>query len=600
VADTVELVDLVDVAVDSTNRHGWGWDFGIEVYSADSIRVDSSSARWSTGAVLYASASRALTMEGNAFGNNLAAYGSNGGYSSYEAVYLYNVANSRIVQNAFEWNNGNGIEFYFSSAGDTALVDGNTFRGRYQGIQATGYDTLTTRLEVRNNTFVSDLGGASTEQIGVGWVKDMVLTDNTFDSIVGMVADLWPMDSISATGNTATNVAGSSTAFLTQRGRTAHVDGNSVTCLDGNNTTGFSHNSGSGIVQNNTVTGCYQGFLFSNNLYTSLTADLTVRDNVVAQGTVTTPHRMGIHLQGGSYRADIVGNQVSGGQYTIGALSVVGNTTYHHPRIRVDSNTVNGVSGYGIRIRETDTATVRGNTVQNLAYDSVLGGTGGAGLALFNIYVSASAVNNAFTGNGTPGVYVDGSAVGVQLDTNLIADNTGNGVVLYGAATGSANSIRRNAPYGIRDETGAGSLFQANNIEGNAFGVSVATGTAIDVANSWWGDSLGPSCDTTLGCDASATGDSVTSLVTFLPVATDTIVGSPAGAPSALAPMVVTAPNLRMAPAPDATLPPLPTLTRERPEPVVRERREAEHPPGWRLLRRGGIIPAPAVGGGDR
>jgi hypothetical protein len=123
---------------------------------------------------------------------------------------------------------------------------------------------------------------------------------------------------------------------------------------------------------------------------------------------------------------------------------------------------------------------------------------------------------------------------GATIDSNLIADNGRGGILLLAQATGRLNSIRRNG-IGIEDSVGTGSTFASNNIEGNGFGVMNWGTTVLNADTSWWGDTLGPSCDTLLGCDPSSTGDSVSANVSFADFAADTIAGSPAGAPPALA-----------------------------------------------------------------
>jgi hypothetical protein len=348
------------------------------------------------------------------------------------------------------------------------------------------------------------------------------------------------------------------------------------------------------VITSNTVSGCYEGAYFNNGYYGTYTFDLEIRGNTIEQGTATTPQRMGIHLQGGSYNARLVDNQVSGGTYTIGAISVVGNTTYHHPRIDVDSNTVTGAAGIGIRVREADTVVVDGNTVSGLAVTET---AREAGLTFANVYVSGTVVRNAVTGNGVPGIYVDASAPGMVIDTNLVADNTGLGILLKAPASGTLNSIRRNGTFGIIDSSSAGrSSFPANNIEGNGFGVANLASDTLFATDVWWGDALGPQCDTALGCDAASTGDSVTALVAWSPAAADTVASAPAGAPPMTVSPVVAAVVRPARLVPSAALPAAPAMTEERPARPERRAEPTGAPatPLLDVLRDGRLVP---VGG---
>ncbi len=583
----VALVDIAHVTVDSASVDCAGCYWGIEVSNADSARVDSSAVRDNKGGAVYAAIGRAFTMQDDTLTGNFTTLSQSGGHSGYYVVHVDDIDDSRVVGNHIASNRAAGIYFSFSSADDTALVENNLFRGRYQGIEAVGWDTLTTRVDIRNNTFASDLAGFNSEQIGVGWVKTLVVENNVFDSIVGAVTDVWSVDSMRVVGNTTTNLRGtSSTAHSSSGGRETVIDGNAVTCADTNSVTGVYHANGAGLLSNNTVTGCYQGAWFHNGLYATQVFDLAVRGNTITQGSAVTAQRWGIHLQGGSYNAELVGNSVTGGTYTTGAISVVGNTTYPHPRVRVDSNAVTGGAGIGIRISEADTALVDSNTVSGLAATATA--REGA-VTLANVYHSTAVTNNKLSGNAVPGVFVDATVGGtVVVDTNLIVDNTGSGIMLLGAATGTLNSIRRNTPFGIIDSVGTGAVFQANNIEGNAVGVMNLGLTALDATNSWWGDVSGPDCDT---C-AAGLGDSVSANVTYIPFATASIVGAPAGAPPvfALAPAQTVA--LRRTASEPGREPEPPTPVHARRERTTPAPALQEPPPARpRVLRNGAIEP---------
>jgi hypothetical protein len=135
----------------------------------------------------------------------------------------------------------------------------------------------------------------------------------------------------------------------------------------------------------------------------------------------------------------------------------------------------------------------------------------------------------------------------VFIDSNLAVSNALAGVRLHRPATGSYNSIRRNTDGLVYQGSGSGVVFQSNNFEDNTgYGVRNlnADTVMVDAINSWWGDAVGPACDATSdwGCDASSTGDSLTSFrVLHSPSATDTVAGTPVGGPPAPAPRVAPA-----------------------------------------------------------
>jgi hypothetical protein len=193
----------------------------------------------------------------------------------------------------------------------------------------------------------------------------------------------------------------------------------------------------------------------------------------------------------------------------------------------VDSNSVTRGWGSGVSLTGVATAEVRGNVITGHQF----GTFEAAGLLVRDVSSSLKVVGNAFTGNAIAGVRLGDALVTAVIDTNLIADDSASGMVLSssltGAISGSYNSIRRNAWYGLLDSSSvAGQSFVANNFEGNRFGLSNLGESLVDASDSWWGDPAGPSCDTVC-----ASGDSVSANVKFAPVATDTVPSTPLGAP---------------------------------------------------------------------
>jgi len=91
-----------------------------------------------------------------------------------------------------------------------------------------------------------------------------------------------------------------------------------------------------------------------------------------------------------------------------------------------------------------------------------------------------------------------------------------------------------------------------NNIVGNGFGVLLDLDAYIDATNDWWGDALGPRCQSE-SCDPSSVGDSVTESVNFQPFATAEFGATPPPAAPARTILALRSPSGRAARAPAPT-----------------------------------------------
>ncbi|MFQ6046673.1 MAG: right-handed parallel beta-helix repeat-containing protein, partial [Gemmatimonadales bacterium] len=522
---------IVGAEIDSTARccAGSPWWSGAYLGNIDTIRVDSNSVHDNFASGVWLDSSGVFTARDNTFDRNYFTSDDGDGLTDRATVYLEDVNSADVRLNTFTGNNGAGVWVQYVSDTGVAVVDSNSFRGKYWGVRSGAWDTTRSHIEVINNSFVGDLTGPWTRQIGMGPLRTMIVESNTIDSTFGTGIGVWPGDTITVQNNVITNMGGSDGIYA-ERGAVALFDANSITCVDSNTAYGIEYNTGNGSVTNNTVSQCYYGGSSYNWQYWYNTFALTVRGNVFTAGGALTPPIAGYLVQGGSYvDARLVGNSVSGGSYSLGGIAVMASSGYRNNYVRVDSNTVQSGAGLGMSVAWADSVSVSGNTVSGIDTLSV---AGASGIRSSNVFWWAHVVRNTVTGNGVPGIRVDGTASGVAIDTNLIADNLGVGVLLYSLATGRYNSIRRNGT-GILDSVGTGSVFRSNNIEGNAFGVLNLGGTALDADSSWWGDALGPQC--AVGCDTLSAGDSISANVTFVAVAADTIAAAPVGAPAAIA-----------------------------------------------------------------
>lgn len=529
-ANSLLSLEIARVVLDSAQRSNPGSfaTAAIEVYGTPSVRIDSSVVFGNhAGAVLVWDATR-LSLYADTILGNYAKESASGGYSSRGAVHLERIDSLVVRRNSFADNRAAALRIQLGGAGDTVVVDSNTFRGTYQAIQAFGADTLSGRVEVRRNLFKGSRFGTSTEQVGIGPVNTVVFAENAIDSVVGIGTDLWPADTVRVLNNTVANVFGGGTVLQVQRA-SALIEANGITCADTNAAVGIGYHTGSGTIRGNVVRACAYGGFSHNALASSgVLFDLTVTGNTFGRGSASAPPLLGYQVEGGGYLARIVGNSVSGGHYKPHAgIGAIGTPSYRNRLVVIDSNTVQAGAGRGIRVVQADTVALRGNTVTGFDTLSV---TDAAGVFVDTVLTSAVVARNTITQNKVPGLLLGGQATGVVIDTNLIADNTASGVILRSPASGTLNSILRNAPYGLVDSSSAGgSLFQANNFEGNQFAVANFGTGLLDATNSWWGDPLGPTCLSE--CDTRSTGDSVSVNVSFVPFSDTTLTLAPTGAP---------------------------------------------------------------------
>jgi hypothetical protein len=214
----------------------------------------------------------------------------------------------------------------------------------------------------------------------------------------------------------------------------------------------------------------------------------------------------------------------------------------------IEQNAVTARKGRGLDLALSGATGVRARVAGNTFEGNLSNGMRVARSDSAGSYDSLRIAGNTFRSNGANGLLVDSVLASfVFIDSNLAVSNALAGVRLHRPATGSYNSIRRNTDGLVYQGSGSGVVFQSNNFEDNTgYGVRNlnADTVMVDAINSWWGDAVGPACDATSdwGCDASSTGDSLTSFrVLHSPSATDTVAGTPVGGPPAPAPRVAPA-----------------------------------------------------------
>jgi len=144
-------------------------------------------------------------------------------------------------------------------------------------------------------------------------------------------------------------------------------------------------------------------------------------------------------------------------------------------------------NGVGITINGASHVSVEGTKVENNTKGGIQlsGGT--------QVRIGSETAPNAITGNTRWGVLASGTLTGSAIQGNLIARNTGNGVVLRaaqgllvgGTANGSGNTITRNKAFGLL-ATGncSGSTVEGNTIKRNVAGnLNVANSSGLVVVD---------------------------------------------------------------------------------------------------------------------
>ncbi len=308
------------------------------------------------------------------------------------------------------------------------------------------------------------------------------------------------------------------------------------------------------------VSGCRYG-IYVNNSDSRLQPATPVE---VRASTIAVPSGgyYGIYALGND-RADLslIGNTVTGSP-TYGALYVGASSGM--PRVEIDSNVVDGVSGSAIYAQRADTVRIRWNTVSNLAAGS--SEAGGAAAILLGYADAADAIaeirgNRVTAGTGT-GIRLYRSAstdtVTVQVDSNVVQgiDSMGVWVSYYSRARVTRNAIDGvglDAVYVDRSSNDAAATVINNNnfTSSGRYGINNRDGVAIDGSNNWWNHTAGPSGFYGEGTGVS-TGDSVSVNVVWDPHLTAPEGSAPTPAPPVWLTSLLTQPVGRAVPA-DAT-----------------------------------------------
>jgi hypothetical protein len=520
--DRTPLVEIVGAEVDSSLRSvGFFSPFShaVFVYKADSVRADSTNVHDNIGGGIFVDSARVVTLEGGAVRRSgfLISIPCEGDcFAVGAAVQVHRVLHAAVRHMDLR-DNVVGVFTRSDEAGDTLVVEGNTLHGPFALVNE-GSGIPVGRIEARNNSFA----GTTESAVSLDRVSAVIVESNTFDS-VAVAVDVSTADTIRVQGNTMTRIL--------HRG--VQVNGspvmqlldNNITCADLPGITEGLEGFGTLVVTGNSVFKCTSGGSFGGS---GLGDTVVVRDNVVDRAGATNAPQNGLHLTSSVDSITVVHNTITNN----GGIDVVGFGAI--PFIRVDSNTVTGAAGRGIAFDGVGGIVARGNTVSGTTATLDFAA---AGISILSASDSARVVANSVTGNALEGIRV-GSAINVRVDTNLVTDNGGAGIVLAVPVTGQFNTVRRNTIFGIVDSAISGIAdFSFNNIDHNGIGIAdFVPSTILSAPNNWWGDASGPACTlgrvaTAGGCVDGSVGDSIGPGVLVSPVATAPIGGAPAGAP---------------------------------------------------------------------
>lgn len=196
-------------------------------------------------------------------------------------------------------------------------------------------------------------------------------------------------------------------------------------------------------------------------------------------------------------------------------------------------DTLTGGAGYGFQLNTVGFVDARRNVVRNRPFyysyypEAALD---------FYAVDSALVYGNRLEWNGVHGISLHGGGAGaITIDSNVVADDSSNAVILGRQAGVTRNLFARNATAVLVEYGGEPSFISQNNFEGlGGVGLRNASNDITNAPNNWWNAVDGPQCiGAATGC-TSTTGDAVWGVtfgVSFTPFLTARATGAPIAAP---------------------------------------------------------------------
>ncbi|MFN2570693.1 MAG: right-handed parallel beta-helix repeat-containing protein [Gemmatimonadales bacterium] len=393
------------------------------------------------------------------------------------------VADSGLTVTSSSFTNVYQGIYTYSVAAPTVILNGVTMVNAYYGIESYNATTIIDNAALSGAS--AGYEGIFTYGAGADTVRNSTVTDYDY-SIDAEGSSAYLANNILLRPRSA-GIYLSGSGTLTD---SAVVMNNSVTCdaAGAASADAIDAYSANQRIAGNTVAGCTSGIYVESGL-PGLAA--TVRGNTVAMsGNATYP---GIQV-GAPYRAEVVGNVITGGApYAGGSIYLRGNAYARLPFARVDSNIVRLGQVWGIRTESVDSLGVRGNLVEDVAAGPCCNANSGGitfdGNAAYTARVVANTLRRMH-GASAIGISQLDTAL-VFVDSNAVSESDSAALLLgAGALSMAANNITSNARYGVLI---SGYSAVPHQIHGNAFqgnqlyAVASANDAITDATGNWWG-----------------------------------------------------------------------------------------------------------------
>jgi hypothetical protein len=509
--------EVADTRVGFSTYGPWA----IEVFAADSARLDSLWMHDNHGGAVLLDQVVASSAYGNRMENNWLT-GDNYYYYYRSTMRVVGPQRSRLAQSVLDDRTSlvnYGLDVAFQNTGARVEVDTNTFYGHaFSSVYATGYGTAyNDTLRVRGSRAAAG-GGTLGSGVYVYYVDRIEVLESVVDTASGSGIGAYSFGSVLARDNVLRGrlVYGSDGVQL-YYGNAVKVENNAMSGCGGR--AAYVYSVPADTLVGNTVSGCANGF----ELWGFSNGSLVVTDNVIAVDSANPIWAYGWFNRPRIARNDVSGRLRASGYGGIGLYSYYGTSD----SAVVDSNLVHDGVGTGILTQGSiNGISLRGNVVERVGRYFGYGG----GMQLQHSAGGATLVGNTLRQIGGNGLEVDQSGYVVTLDSTVIVDDTAAAVRFMSSTstvTGSLNYIARNDT-GLTGQSATvtlnNSVFQGNRTYG-AYGFSSWT-----LSDNWWGDLNGPRVrppDDTVA----TTGDSAVGVV-FSPWLTSAP-STPTGAPPA-------------------------------------------------------------------
>jgi len=482
---TTVTIDGLEQTGALTDPYDDGGEYPIEINATDSVHIQNLYVHDNPFGGLICRSCRAVQALASQFLRNGQYTGDlEGGFGT---LVLDHPGRSRLSGLTVEGGGDVGVWLLLYADGSNTLIEQSEIGGQWAPIitgqvnaaEPEPYDTLVVRR--------THLHGRGRAGFGmqVWGVTDLAMDSSLIDSTdVGVQ---WNRPGRTATlyGNSFFSM-GEGALWLDTG--TVVVDSNSVAGCAGGGGYAFRMRNASASITRNDLAGCSRGVWLTAGYNSTPTLKVGVRGNTIRRDSLNWG--ASIEVSGPFDSVGIAGNSILGGR---GPGLVLRGDSLGMNRARVDSNTVLGMLGDGIRM---------------------------TGLIF----------------------------APVPMNYNLIADNDTNGLVSEVPVSGRLNTVVRSRLVGVSFNVTASRVFRVGNFQGNGM-AALSPGAMLQADSSFWGGVSGPRCDS-LVC-AGGDGDTVgTGVIVSNWVGSPVDSAPPIPAPPLPAPPIVRAARPAVAPLP--------------------------------------------------